>query len=165
MYCTVLQYVQYVQYVQCGHYVQYVRTYVSVCTQYLVHLAPYIPYKLQVIIHDIICEVEGIDLHTEDTIIAERVNFKFTEVKPILKPLSDLNEKVFRDIFKGTKYTYRGFHKSIGYSFKLEEHPILYHLNVNVLEWEYIYLIELVKRHFDVFGLIAKKLALDINKI
>jgi hypothetical protein len=66
-----------------------------------------------------------------------------TSIKPILKPLSDLDKEVLV-IFNFITYPKRGD-------------------SINVYSYEFM--IYCFKNHFDVFGLIEKGLAIDINTI
>jgi len=113
----------------------------------LKHLAPYLPYKLQIVYEDYACELEGLDTHI-DSVIVERVNCDLEYIKPILRPLSDLNKEEYAD-FKH-KYNLR----------EIEDWN-----NANPNSWSLECAIRLFQMHFDVFGLIEKGLAVDINTL
>jgi hypothetical protein len=66
----------------------------------LKHICGYIPYGLDAMIEDVVCEIEGVDLHVIESVIAERVNYKVDEIKPILRPLSDLKKEECFDLHK-----------------------------------------------------------------
>ena len=119
------------------------------------HLAPYLPYNLQ------IC-FDGENPHLNWNIMKcshlafESENYKDFRFKPILRPLSDLIKEI----------------EVNGEKFK----PIENIPNTDVLNW-YCNLLningnmtlttffKLTEWHFDVFGLIENGLAIDINTI
>ena len=113
----------------------------------LKHLAPYLPYSLKCLNQHlpdtelVVEELIGVSNHiTWSGIFNARHGSNHTPicgVKPILRPLSDLNYKPFRN------YDYLVNQK-------------LYSMQ----EYEFIF-----SNHFDVFGLIDKGLAIDINTI
>jgi hypothetical protein len=118
----------------------------------LKHLAPYLPYGLMCLAQGedkAQFELQGIsdvyyaDLHEIGRTVCEQYDFEDTF--PILRPLSDL-----------TEYSY-----TIGSYSNLEDFKTcVYNREVYALEWE-----DLLKHHFDVFGLIEKGLAIDINTL
>lgn len=76
--------------------------------------------------------------------------------KPILRPLSDLT---FEDLDKlGKRYGIQVNDEEVHVFRDLDE-------NRNPLEWRYEDIQYLLSRHFDVFGLIEKGLAIDINTL
>ena len=85
----------------------------------LKHLAPYLPYDLQVF------EIDN--QYTLDTDSLNYWNESPAEIKPILRPLDGKN-------FTSRDYTYN--------------------------EWAFFF-----EQHYDVFGLIEKGLAIDINTL
>ena len=110
------------------------------------HLAPYLPYglKIQGTTHG---EIAELSCCTETSVNITTRSFQYGmwadifEIKPILRPLSDLvklgsNERWWRDKIA---------------------------LGITKLDYESIQ--ELFKEHFDVFGLIEKGLAIDINTL
>ena len=111
----------------------------------LKHIQAY-PPTLKIMWENVICRYEGIDFDN-DSIILERVNVEFDEIKLILRPISftllndfemsisdiDILQKMINGDFTSYKWlTYRTM-----------EH--------------------LLKNHYDVFGLIREELALNIN--
>ena len=152
----------------------------------LKHLAPYLPYG--VIINcdfkdgDILpCELEGL---TTDEAFLNGADWNYKEnsdFKPILRPLSDLtkyidgvgvpmleilkingkpNRKIDRCKFDGSfirepQYNATEVTKE---SWEISETIFYPSLKVKTYEW-------LLKYHFDVFGLIEKGLAIDINTL
>lgn len=115
----------------------------------LKHLKSY-PPTLQIMWENVQCNFEGIDYGYNNSIILERVNVMLEDVKPILRPMSELT----RNELEGN-----GFDSHIDY---------LTYENKGV-EWTlkapYEMIVYLFDNHFDVFGLIEKGLAIDINKI
>lgn len=83
-------------------------------------------------------------------------------IEPILRPLSDLNAKILNEIVGGN-YTFKQGGGTESYLFSNSESILMGILSANVLEWEYRYFVQLVERHFDVFGLIPKGLAIAKN--
>ena len=109
----------------------------------LKHLAPYLPYKLNYFIDfedgDVaVYEMIGMFSDSGEIYLdGYETNLESKNCKPILRPLSDLNYKPFRN------YDYLVNQK-------------LYSMQ----EYEFIF-----SNHFDVFGLIDKGLSIDINTI
>ena len=128
----------------------------------LKHLAPYLPYGLKMSEqkYDLVLNVNNHPNHCVD------LEYSIKEqVKPILRPLSDLTkEKHFEKL------------KEINKDFDFEQEPKVlddlmiipscYENYVELEFTEWFYLMEyLYKNHFDVFGLINKGLAIDINTL
>lgn len=111
----------------------------------LKHIIPYLPYKLNIDVMGISCEVEGIDLHQKNTVISERVNYKFSEFKLILIPLDNIVPK--EDILSvlGEYWPNR-----------LDE----FKFRVSVGTMNYETMLKLFNMHVDVFGLINNGLAI-----
>jgi len=109
----------------------------------LKHLAPYLPYGLTVISfhHNIDSEeiVEGLN---KDEFITDVDTFEFIHGKPILRPLCDLESEEFENRILNREYIID----------KEADADLSYY------EWRYLF-----EEHFDVFGLIEKGLAIDIN--
>ncbi len=103
------------------------------------HLAPYLPYGLNGIHKD-----KRIVFHT-DNIWTFILN-----AKPILRPLSDLTKEDWIDEFIFSSDLIESIIKRNGFEFAWLE-------TSNYLK--------LLENHFDVFGLIEKGLAIDINKV
>lgn len=125
----------------------------------LEHLAPYLPYKIKYIrpayktanfeFNEIINKMSTLDIY----LVLQQ------QYKPILRPLSDLTKEKVGELFGG-KYT--------------SEKCMLYDgtLNLDVNDSISINLIhylpqinKLFEHHFDVFGLIDKGLAIDVNTL
>ena len=125
------------------------------------HIYGYLRYGLDAWIDGVICEIEGIDFHFENTIIAERVNYKLSEIVPILRPLSDLKKDEYFDLYMdlcedmesvSCEYLVESLINKTKYAFnlrqleKLEEFMDKYHF-----DWKY--------------NLIERGLAVDINTL
>ena len=133
----------------------------------LKHLAPYLPYELKILNGKEYDIVNGIDNKTVISLFRGHLeNFTTIEnVKPILRPLSDLTKEIEFDNEKFTpsKDKYWGMN-SFQYhinQFENWESPSAY-LNSRA---PYGLLLVLIKWHFDVFGLIEAGLAIDINTL
>ena len=146
----------------------------------LKHLAPYLPYNLEV------KHIEGYDLimdcngENSDTLSILDV---FEYAKPILRPLSDLtNDKyteglislcINRNLYKSkfadgyNSYKSRIVNKPFGKIFKIQNHDdwVLL-ISIQEPDRTKAYIFDyLIKNHFDVFGLIKEGLAIDINTL
>ena len=135
----------------------------------LKHLAPYSPHRLKGCEHVFtqspkdtrIFELTAIHPKEKEEFIWDEVNGKGSRIdcKPILRPLSDLTkDKFFKELFiliGGGYKDYKTF-KNAQLNNYLCNDPLQYSYRVIELLFEY---------HFDVFGLIEKGLAIDINKI
>jgi hypothetical protein len=111
----------------------------------LKHLAPY-PPTLQLIWQDVHCSFEGLD-YTSGKVILERVDVSLKNVKPILRPLSDLTKEIedFGD-----------------YNNEFKDEFIQ---DIKFKTNSYGSMVKLFKLHYDVFGLIDAGLAIDINTL
>ena len=124
----------------------------------LKHLAPYLPYGLKMIyVHtNKIGQISNIYTlgsgYNDDDI---KISIDYSEgehiwmYKPILRPLSDLTKEIESD---GEKIVPRS--KFIG-------NPLDY----KILENSYNVIQKLLEWHFDIFGLIEKGFAIDINTL
>jgi len=134
----------------------------------LKHLAPYLPYGLKMNRNVFIGEL--ITLKNDKDSIAETFEFQVTcsiwwentndcnHYKPILRPLSDLTKEITHNgetFVPIEEYHYLRFEEISNYK---SGGIWLNHIHFR----EYNVLIEL---HFDVFGLIEKGLAIDINTL
>lgn len=126
------------------------------------HIAPYLPYKLKCQVKDlgktIVAELHSVYADGTctfcDTIESEK---GFDYVKPILQPLS--NDNFDYDIFLMDNFpkeqwadAYNDIMAGIGFGVQVEQIP-------------YVLFEFLLKNHIDVFGLIEKGLAIDINTL
>ena len=130
----------------------------------LKHLATYLPYNLSIMMlsepnsrEPNIQELKSIDIDLK------MVNFgwgnakELDEIKPILRPLSDLVSECTTDDEVGSiSWVSHLLGKELRYFNYLTYKPVFNNY------WEFELL---VKNHFDVFGLIDKGLAIDINTL
>jgi len=115
----------------------------------LKHLSPYLPYNLNMILK----KDEWMEWKVQEIkplrVLWFNDNQESIGYKPILRPLSDLT-KYKNIIFKLQKFNNDTTLLFIDFDYKV------------ISYWEYEFLIE---NHFDVFGLIEKGLAIDINTL
>ncbi len=116
----------------------------------LKHLAPYLPYRLKVSLIHTLHGHTGIGSVEH---VVQAVNEGKSQFKPILRPLSDLTKEIEHN---GEKFVPT---KALS-MWDLQGITVLDipHIPVNLYEL-------LLKWHFDVFGLIEKGLAIDINTL
>jgi hypothetical protein len=119
----------------------------------LKHLQPY-PSTLKIECEGIYCRFEGIDFDN-DSVILERINVPLDEIKLILRPLSDLTKKDNTLIDSWKKQDSFGSFFRKFEDITLDRIPVL----------EYRIIVSLLQNHYDIFGLIEKGLAIDINTI
>lgn len=131
----------------------------------LKHLAPYLPYSLE-----FNCDFNGIQLMTGLFVTEEDreplVEFKGycacindTTHKPILRPLSDLTKEIEIDGEKITPYDKLNYKPTIKH---VSDYPFSYNDLQFISHYSFQLLIEW---HFDIFGLIEKGFAIDINTL
>lgn len=123
----------------------------------LKHLAPYLPYDLK-ILHSVkeintMKAITDICIHTE---LGHTLNFyRFIEFKPILRPLSDLLKTIEVNNQKFMPARKLGFYQTdVDFIFINQIVLIQFRFVQKLIEW-----------HFDIFGLIEKGLAVDINNL
>jgi len=135
------------------------------------HLAPYLPYGLKGTIGatgNPIVTLKGGDL--------DRIKKNESTFKPILRPLSDLTkttlEILFNEAIKSeNKPEYTNFisgeETTLTVTYKMMGDVFTdFIINRNSIELtDYQYCRMLFKNHFDVFGLIDKGLAININEL
>jgi hypothetical protein len=92
------------------------------------------------------CELEGFDFHERNTIIAERINYKLSEVKPILRTLESLT----KDELDEFSVNFRMYYQRDDFD-----------VNLMIVK-DYNLALEL---NLDLFGLIESGLAIDLNTI
>ena len=124
----------------------------------LKYLAPYLPYGLKLKLRDKIIEMQGL-ISVSERIISYDIDKKLCEceislIKPILRPLSDLLKNEFENVYKN-----QIDYESIEHLSELDCESFL------TCNFSYEFWQSLFKNHFDVFGLIEKGLAIDINTI
>lgn len=119
----------------------------------LKHLAPYFPYKLKILGLNNQNKLRPLSLSSvriASDLIYDRIN----ENKPILRPLSDFNTRTYLldcQNLDGICIEEDLSLHSKGFGIELREYMNIYDF--------------LFKNHFDVFGLIEKGLAIDINTL
>ena len=113
----------------------------------LKHLAPYLPYELNI-------QNNSGDFHkmTGYTLDAYFIKKHTVSPRPILRPLSDFNKGLYSEIFK-TFYL----------NWQNSEDFCLTPIGVNSVSYELANI--LIKNHFDIFGLIEKGLAINVNTL
>lgn len=121
----------------------------------LKHLAPYLPYKINYIDDKgVKTSMNTIDFGCNLVNMGWGNALEPKEIKPILRPLSDLTKGEYAFIWENeiTVNEISGFIKSDNHRLEMWKLP-------------YTFWVELFKDHFDVFGLIEKGLAIDINTL
>ena len=134
----------------------------------LKHLAPYLPYKLKGKLENedyyptTIGELYRLETSADsDNIpycIVDVYEGEIVDFKPILRPLSDLTKEIE---VNGDKFIP---HIKLGGRPNLKDYDIEY-LSKNIDNMSYGLVSKLIEWHFDVFGLIEKGLAIDINTL
>lgn len=140
----------------------------------LKHLAPYLPYGLKMEIQDFYNGKKEIARFTGSHIGFSWDENTFINCKPILRPLSDLNNEIEHN---GERFiplieintqsnefglTYYVDDLSDGLYLMVKQDKNI-HINYLVIPMEVMNL--LFEWHFDVFGLIEQGLAIDINTL
>mgnify|MGYP003635406600 CR=1 FL=1 len=131
----------------------------------LKHLAPYLPYKLNCMAQGEdkqsfefqgVSDVTWIDLHEIGRTVCDQYDIE--DVFPILRPLSDLTKSELIELRfdEGNDTLLWAANNIEAYDCFIQFYET--DLTYSVLEWAY-------KKHLDVFGLIEKGLAIDINTI
>lgn len=148
----------------------------------LKHLAPYLPYNLKLYMEEEFYNLEGLYLNG-DVFDANAGEIPMELTKPILRPLTDLVKDEYSEALLNLCVERGSFKSDISIDFKncrakIIQKPFgkIYKL-VHHEDWVCIvslnepdrtkrYIFDwLVSNHFDVFGLIDKGLAVDINKL
>ena len=118
----------------------------------LKHLAPYSLYGLKVKLFNNIDIITGIDFENGIIETMSNNNCLTKNLKPILRPLSDFNKGLYSEIFK-----------TFNLNWQDSEDFYLTPIDINSVSYELANI--LIKKHFDIFGLIEKGLAIDINTL
>ena len=124
----------------------------------LKHIAPYLPYELTFLFNGEIYPLDGLDVNM-DAFNADFGEVPIDFIKPILRPISGLNA-FLNEIRKNTiieSWEDDWLDHISDFSFKIQE--------ANILACPYTLIEILFLNHFDVFGLIEKGIAIDINTI
>lgn len=132
----------------------------------LKHLAPYLPYGLKCVFYHNdntteICEItmaskNGIGYDDEEYYKNNLNTCYYKLTKPILRPLSDLSKSKFKDMMP--------IEINIDEDLSIWSSDIPFAVVIDFNEY-YEAVTFSFKNHFDVFGLIEKGLAIDINTI
>lgn len=145
----------------------------------LQHIAPYLLYGLKVNYKGNILVMEGIYTH-KDIFTYENADIPLSEIKPILRPRSDLTkeieingerfvpiERLFEIQYSSLSSKGRAFYYEQGKDWVLcsgNWTAVSFKINLSNIEHNYYWVIQnLLEWHFDVFGLIPQGLAIDIN--
>tara|TARA_R110000822_G_scaffold185428_1_gene324573 strand:- start:75 stop:497 length:423 start_codon:yes stop_codon:yes gene_type:complete len=133
-------------------------------------LAPYLPYGLKIKTNNQIRVMSVAVLTTTENSISNIIYG--VGHKPILRPLSDLTKEINIDgdyfipiyLLKNIRYE---FESDLSFGFDPQSDGYTCHCSSQYLEFSEYYEInsKLFEWHFDVFGLIEKGLAIDINTI
>ena len=130
------------------------------------HLAPYLPYGLEVMQlsdHKSTISKRQLEGLTESGayLFGLYKPWKYSKCKPILRPLSDLKKDIEHEgnVFTPFNQFFREARKLIDKELELTGGKLM----VDYLTWEVLRM--LFKWHFDVFGLIEADLAIDINTL
>lgn len=121
----------------------------------LKHIAPYLPYGVQIEVTDYCIELGSYEQKKETyttTLDAYGLHYFNTNVRLILRPLSDLTKEIEHNGEKLVPSKLLNFDFSDLSQFDYEYIP--YNLAAFLLE-----------HHFDIFGLIENGLAIDINTL
>jgi hypothetical protein len=136
----------------------------------LKHLAPYLPYGLRGFYmdadYDKQIEVEGL-YNYDDIYNSEHGDMSFDYFKPILRQLSDLTKEIEVNGEKFVPIIKLAFTKSLS-MYQFIDGAFYcnnYGKFLEIKEMPYIVIEKLFEWHFDVFGLIEKGLAIDINTL
>lgn len=112
------------------------------------HIIPYLNHNLKILANDLVCEVEGIDIFIKNTVIAERINYSYAEIKLVLHPFKHYS-------------TVEGITDEMT-TWQIE----MIEDNPNVTELMSYEVVNLMfKHHIDYFGLIPAGLAINKNNI
>ena len=130
------------------------------------HLAPYLPYGLKGIVNAIERNLVG---YIFTSLELARKNggttmCKFDQFQPILRPLSDLTKEieVNGERFVPNEWLSENMPNTPNFRYMLNSSHN-FDLSETIIEW--CVMNKLIKWHFDVFGLIKRGLALNINDI
>ena len=127
----------------------------------LKHLAPYLPYRLKYSVFNKKGKLDLLEIGTNNIyniITAVNKGVYGGEYKPILRPLSDLTKSELIELRfdEGNDTLLWSANNVESYKDFIQFYET--DLTYSVLVWAY-------KKHLDIFGLIEKGLAIDINTI
>ena len=136
------------------------------------HIAAYLPYKLKVRVEDYKCDYvnrefdEVIGLHQWDksgllwsALTDGGAKPSLDRIKPVLRTLSDLTKEIEVNGEKFVPIEYNAFKHSKNDIVEFQNRFIYYKgMKYGIIE-------RLLEWHFDIFGLIDKNLAININNL
>ena len=126
----------------------------------LKHLAPYLPYGLKFYVENVVKGKYTKSYSWELTLETDLKQVLDFQNKPILRPLSDLTEEIenFRDKPEDNCLVMDNWiDHFLDFTGKVNE------ANINACPYGLMQI--LLENHFDIFGLIEKGLAIDINTL
>ena len=129
----------------------------------LKHLAPYLPYGLELQFKDEDGRIWGKTLAVNSSEMKNELGIALVmtheNYKPLLRPLSDLTKEIEHNGEKFVPYKALGIDNTFGDNLDdFLEMDIGDTMSYNCIE-------QLIEWHFDVFGLIEARLAMDINLV
>jgi hypothetical protein len=125
----------------------------------LKHLAGYLPYGLNCVKGIVRTKITAVSLDSKFLFVnrylgsREKDMISIEDIKPILRPLSDLTKEI--DV-NGDKFV----PSTLGLNLPLENL-----ISEEILKLKYNTVQKLLEWHFDIYGLIEKGLAIDINTL
>ena len=137
----------------------------------LKHLAPYLPYGLKIQGWEKKIKIlKGLEKQKEHHYYASFVDEKMIEqvwiIRPILRPLSDLTKEEKEQIWgKGRVYVGTATRDSDEGFYPDWLIPMRYAETYGCLELRFRIIEQLLEKHIDIFGLIPKGLAININTL
>lgn len=127
------------------------------------HLSPYLPYKLKVVEDGKIKVMNAYSGHSTYWVGLELVIKQKGNIKPILRPLTDLTKEIE---INGEKFVPTEWLEEKYYTLDLHD-QCLRLLEEDGENWinqcDYMLVEHLLEWHFDIFSLIPNELAIDIN--
>lgn len=126
----------------------------------LKHIAPYLPYGVQIEVTDYCIELGSYEQKKETyitTLDAYGLHYFNTNVRLILRPLSDLNNIIKHNGIEINLFDKIEIYKGSGIDYLIEQ------IRLGLVEVIIFNL--LLEHHFDVFGLIEQGLAININTL
>lgn len=124
-------------------------------------IAPYLPYNVQIEVTDTFMDMDTYETIEETyitTLDTRRLDYFKEDIKLILRPLSDLTKEIEHNGEKFVPIDY-----FLGEDSDLVYNACLIHNDFSYLPYNLVQL--LLEWHFDIFALIEKGLAIDINTL
>jgi hypothetical protein len=138
------------------------------------HLAPYLPYGLKMnygIHYPVLCGLNNADSVWLKYIDGTTREQHISDYKPILRPLSDLKKEIEHSGEKFVPIDWLNENKSVSLIIGIrpntgEETVFNERTNSsNIRFFEHCIIEKLLEWHFDIFNLLSKNLAIDINTL